>query len=199
MQKKRIGPVRGCLSAIVVVIVLFVIIGVVAGGSSSKKGSNSNTSTASGTAVRNTKPGNSERAAARAWITKMHHDWNDVQVSVQAVQAGLQILTKDGATPSAMVQFSQLAQQSHDSIDGIRDDFATTDTSGKLGNAELELFTAANGLKNSMGQMVVVADSNASTGSMAKFEEEYGPARSEWNAGVREIWKLAGKKHPPTV
>ena len=86
MQKKGIGPIRGCLSAVVVVVVLIIIIGVVASGSSSTKDQHSGGKAA---AVKHTpdhktksSSGDSERAAARSWITKMHHDWNDVQVSV---------------------------------------------------------------------------------------------------------------------
>jgi hypothetical protein len=137
------------------------------------------------------------KQAARAYIRSMHHDTNTVQVSVQSVQVGILLLRK-GATQGAIDQFAQLAQQAHDSIDAIRDDFATSDTSGALGNAEIELFTAANDLKNAMGA-VVDYTGNPNPASLAKFTSQYQNAVGEWDQGVREVWSIADERKSPTL
>ena len=128
----------------------------------------------------------------------MRSNVNTVQVSVQSVQAGLVILEKGPINQSAVDSFAQLAQQAHDSIDGVRQSFATSDTSGTVGNAEVEVFTAANDLKNAMGAFVTYAGTpNAAT--LASLTSQYNNARGEWNQGVDAIWMAAGESGPPTI
>jgi hypothetical protein len=138
-----------------------------------------------------------QKAAARSWIKQRHDDWNNVRVSVQGAQAGIQILKKD-ATEGALNQFAQLAQQSHDSIDSVRKNFALPSDSGKLGNAETEVFDAANRLKNSMGALVKYTG-NPNPATLASFTTQYQPAVAEWDAGIKKIWRIAHRKHPPTL
>lgn len=119
---------------------------------------------------------------------------------MQSVQVGLDILRQhpEHVGLAAVDQFAQLAQQAHDSIDGVRDDFATGDDSGALENAEAEMFDAANGLKNSMGA-VVAYTGNPNPATLASFTTQYQPATAEWNDGVRKLWRLAHEPKPPTL
>jgi hypothetical protein len=94
-------------------------------------------------------------------------------------------------------QLAQLAQSAHDNIDAIRNNFAETD-SGTLGNAEIDVFSGANDLKNSMGALVAYTG-NPTPASLADFTSQYGSAKAEWNRGISTIWKLARQNNPPTV
>jgi hypothetical protein len=167
---------RGCLTFIVVVIAI--VIAVSAAGGSSK----------------------TPKQQAQGYIKSMSKDINTVQASVQSVQGGILILKKSGGniTQSEVNQFAQLAQQAHDFIDGVRQDFATSNTSGNLGNAEVELFTAANDLKNAMGA-VVAWTGNPNPATLAHFTSEYQNAVGEWNDGIQTVWSIAGESNPPTV
>jgi hypothetical protein len=167
---------RGCLTFIVAIVVVVVAISAISSGGKSK----------------------TPQQQAQAYIKSMSRDINTVQVSVQSVQVGIALLQKGGASTGAVDQFAQLAQQAHDSINAVRQDFATGDTSGNLGNAEVELFTAANDLKNAMGA-VVAYTGNPNPATLAHFTSQYQNAVGEWDDGVTTIWTIAGKTKPPTV
>lgn len=137
------------------------------------------------------------RHQARSYIRSMHRDMNTVQASVESVVVGINLVAKDPSIAD-INEFAGLAQQAHDSIDAIRKEFATTDTSGKLGNAELELFSAANDLKNAMGA-VVAYEGNPNAATLAHFTDQYQQARGEWNQGVTEVWRLARERKPLTI
>jgi len=176
---------RRRLTLVEFVVVIAVIIAAVSGGCGGGGGQSS------------TGKGNGSRQAARDYIKSKHRDTNTVQASVQSLQAGLAIMSKS-ATPDDMNSFAQLAQQAHDFIDGVRNDFATSDTTGALGNAEVEVFAAANDLKNAMGAVVAyTGDPNPAT--LAHFTSLYQTAVSEWNDGIRTIWRIAGERGAPTV
>jgi uncharacterized protein (DUF305 family) len=173
--------------------------------SSSSSTSSASTSTSASTTSSSTSaptPTSAPRdqAAARRYITTTHRDWNTIQVSVQSVQVALDILRQHPkqVNLATVDQLAQLAQQSHDSIDGVRDDFATGDDSGALENAEADMFDAANGLKNSMGA-VVAYTGNPNPATLASFTSQYQGAEAEWNGGVRKVWRLAHKPKPPTL
>ena len=121
-----------------------------------------------------------------------------MQANLALVQIAVGLAVKH-PTVSNVDKLARYAQQAHDNLDAIRNDFAlTNEDSGTLGNAELADFTAANDLKNSMGSLVTYTGTpNAAT--LAAFTTQYQKARSDWNYGVRTIWRLARKKHPPTV
>lgn len=116
---------------------------------------------------------------------------------MQSVQVGLDIVRQHPGQVN-LATVDQFAQQAHDSIDGVRNDFATGDDSGALENAEAEMFDAANGLKNSMGA-VVAYTGNPNPATLASFTIQYQPAEAEWNDGVRKVWRLAHKPKPPTL
>jgi hypothetical protein len=135
---------------------------------------------------------------ARSWIRDHALDSGKVQANVELVQLQVGLLQKS-ATVSGVYKLAQYAQQAHDNIDAIRDDFASTTTdSGNLGNAELDAFSGANDLKNSMGALVAwTGDQNPA--ELASFTTQYQQARAEWNSGVRTIWRIAHRKNSPAI
>jgi hypothetical protein len=135
---------------------------------------------------------------ARAWINSLEVDANKVQANLEVVQISLGLAIKN-SSESNVYKLAQYAQQAHDNIDSIRQEFANTTTdSGALGDAQLAAFSGANDLKNSMGALVAyTGDPNPAT--LASFSSQYQKARGEWNYGVRTIWRMAHKKHAPTV
>ena len=191
------------LTAILALIVLIIIVAAAAGGSSNKNQS-ANGNSSSPSQPSKSSPSKPSKPAmpqsekdARAWINKLGADSNRVAANVRLVQLQVGIARRNPSV-AAVDKLAQVAQQSHDNLDGIRDDFAYGDDSGSLGNAELSAFSAANDLKNSMGALVTYTGTpNAAT--LASFNTQYAKARAEWNYGVRTIWRLAKKKHPPTV
>lgn len=169
------GRAVGCLTFIALIVIVVVVISSLPGGKSE-----------------------TPQQKAQAYIKSMGRDINTVQVSVESVQAGILIFQKSGASADALNQFAQLAQQAHDSIDAVRQDFATGDISGNLGNAEVELFTAANDLKNAMGA-VVAYTGNPNPATLAHFKSQYQTAVGEWDDGIKSVWSIAGERKPPTV
>jgi hypothetical protein len=135
---------------------------------------------------------------ARAWINDLVVDADKVQANLSVVQIAVGLAIRSSSV-SNVDKLAQYAQQAHDNLDSIRQDFANTNTdSGALGNAELAAFSGANDLKNSMGALVAyTGDPNPA--SLASFTTQYQKARGEWNYGVRTIWRMAHKRHPPTV
>ncbi len=115
---------------------------------------------------------------------------------VQTVQIGVGELQRSPTTGNVN-QLAQLAQSAHDNIDAIRNSFAETD-SGPLGDAELDVFSGANDLKNSMGALVAYTGS-PNPAALADFTSQYTSAKTEWNRGIRTIWRLARESDPPTV
>jgi hypothetical protein len=129
---------------------------------------------------------------ASSYITAHSSDISGVQASVQAVKA-------DITANASMDQLAQDAQQAHDNLDGVRDDFAVnTTTSGTLGDDETEVFGAANDLKNAMGALVAYTG-NSNPATLAQFKTQYQNAVGEWNDGVSGVWSLAGKMNAPTI
>ncbi len=107
-------------------------------------------------------------------------------------------MVKLGKTDADLYQIAQGAQEAHDALDAVRQSFADSGGDGSLGDAELDVFSAANDLKNSMGALVAYAgDSNPAT--LAHFTSQFGEARAQWNHGVRVIWHLAHARRAPSV
>lgn len=137
-------------------------------------------------------------AAARSYISHHAHDINTVRVMIQSVQAGV-VIAQKSATQDVVYELAQLAQQAHDAIDNVRSDFAlNASDSGALGDAETEVFVAANGLKNSMGALVAYTG-DPTPATLAHFTSQYQPALAEWNDGVRIIWRMAHHQRPPIL
>jgi hypothetical protein len=122
---------------------------------------------------------------------------NAVQQSLRSVEPEIAVLTPQGALGNAN-QFALLAGQARDSIDRLRQEFATSGQSGSLGIAEGELSAGANDLGKAMAALVAY-NGTPSAGTLAHFLSEYQNARSEWNSGIRTVWRIAGAGNPPTV
>jgi hypothetical protein len=121
---------------------------------------------------------------ARDYIAKYKPDIVMVQGNVQTVQA-------DMTAKGSLDQTAQDAQGVHDTLDKIRDNFVTTDTSGALGNDETEVFGAVNDLKNAMGALVTYTGT-PNPATLAQFKSQYQTAVGEWDNGIDGIWQLAG-------
>ncbi len=137
-------------------------------------------------------------SSARSYISHHAREINTVQVMVQSVQVAV-ALSQKSPSQNSINQLAQFGQQAHDTIDNVRNDFALDASgSGDLGNAETEVFAAANDLKNSMGALVAyTGDSNPAT--LAHFSSQYQNAVSEWNDGIRIIWRTAHRRKPPVL
>jgi zinc-ribbon domain len=194
-KKKKPRWGRRILVGFGALVLLIIIISVIAGQSST----NNVGATGPSTTTPPSEPAIPEAEKnARAWIQQLYSDSNKVTANVQVVQ--IQVgLTAKNATVANIDKLAQYAQQAHDNLDAIRNDFALTNQdSGTLGNAELSAFSGANDLKNSMGALVAYTG-NPNAATLASFTTQYNKARGEWNYGVRTIWRIAHRKHPPTV
>jgi hypothetical protein len=189
-------PHRG-LKILSVIVFFFVVIGIIAAATDSNNASS--TSGPSASAASSGNPGVPQNEKdARAWIRDLGFDAGKVEANVGLVQIQLGFTIKS-PTAANIDKLAQYAQQAHDNIDGIRADFANTnEDGGGLGDAELSAFSGANDLKNAMGALVAyTGDPNAAT--LASFTTQYQKARGEWDYGVRTIWRVAQKKHPPKI
>jgi hypothetical protein len=136
-------------------------------------------------------------ADAKAWIARRGKDANAVQVSMQAVQAGVILLQQQGSVSAVDVaQFSQLAQQSHDFIQQAAINIQG-DNGGPNSDAKDEAFQAAWQLQDAMNTLVVWLD-NQKPSELAKFMTNYQQGTASWNDAVTKIWGKAVAK-PPTV
>lgn len=133
---------------------------------------------------------------ARAYIKKHGADANRVQANVLLVQLAILQVTKSPSQANVN-KLATAAQDAHDNLNAIRNNFAES-ASGAFGNAELNVFAGANDLKNSMGALVAWAG-NPNAATLAHFSSQYNRGKSEWDSGVRAIWRMAGRTHPPTV
>jgi hypothetical protein len=113
------------------------------------------------------------------------------------VGAELAVLTPQGPLGNVK-QFAQLAQQAREGINKVRGDFAGTDESGNLGQAEVQVSSGASDLANAMAALAAYTDSPSSA-TLAQFTSQYQNARSEWNSGVQTIWRIAGHGNPPAI
>lgn len=188
---------------IALVVVLVIVIIAVATSGSSKKPSSSTpppttTQQAAPTTTAPAKPSIPKAEAdARSYITAHGGDAYRVQANVLDVQLAVGLFQKQ-ATQANLNQMAMQAQTAHDNLDAIRTDFAGGFGNDELGTAELNAFSGANDLKNAMGALVSYAGApNAAT--LAHFTTQYQTAVSEWNQGVRIIWRLAHRGKPPTV
>jgi hypothetical protein len=120
-----------------------------------------------------------------------------VQASIRLVGPELGVLTPQGPLGDVN-QFAQLAQQARDSIDNVKADFATSNPGGDLGQAEAEASTGTNDLENAMAALVAYTE-HPSSATLTQFASQYQSARSEWNGGIRTIWRIAGYSDPPAV
>jgi hypothetical protein len=185
--------------AVAVVVVIIIVVAAVSGGNHSS----------SSTPVHKTVKAVSHQPAthhpavpqsqkdALAYLKEHEDQINRVAANVHVVQ--LAVTTAQKSSSEADVnEVARLAQEAHNSLDEARKELATTEASGELGEAQLEVFSSTNGLKNAMGA-VVAYTGNPNPATLAQFTTQYHPAAEEWNNGVTTIWRLAGKSNPPTL
>ncbi len=67
-----------------------------------------------------------------------------------------------------------------------------------LSNAEEDVLLAATDLKNDMAALAAFARS-PTPANRAKLPTGDQALRTEWNLGVRAIWRIAAKPNPPTI
>jgi hypothetical protein len=133
------------------------------------------------------------RQQARSYIKKMHLDTGKVQASVQVVQIDI------GSKTTSVDQLAQDAQEAHDLIGSLRDDFAiASGASGSLGDAETEAFMAATDLRDAMSYLVGYTAS-PNPARLAKFTTSYQNASGEWDDSVKTIWHTARERGAPTI
>jgi hypothetical protein len=129
---------------------------------------------------------------AVAYVKRFAAPTTLVSGSVGAVE--LDLNTGAHGTPD-LNQLASDAEDAHDQIDQVRDSFAqTTDSS----DAQLEVFGAANDLKNAMGA-IVAWTGNPNPATLAHATSQLKTAFAEWNDGVRTIWHAAHKHDAPTI
>jgi hypothetical protein len=178
------GKVLGIFGGGVGALLVAIVIVVVAGGSNPKP--------ASAPA-----PVETRRDLARGWIVR--HGGDGFRVRAVIANVILEVgAFKRSPTQVNLDRLATVAQQAHDDLDAIRANFATATDGGALGNAELDMFSGANDLKNAMGALVAEAGApNAAT--VAHFNTSYAHAVKEWNGGARTIWHIAHRTSPPFV
>jgi len=124
---------------------------------------------------------------------------NRFTAQMGAVEANIAVVENDVSTKAPINQIALAAQRAHDNLDATRNDFAnTTTTSGSLGNAETDVFTAANDLKDSMGALVAYTGA-PNPATLAHFTAQFQSAATEWNDGVGTIWRVAQRRGAPTL
>jgi hypothetical protein len=183
MQKSKAAGAVG-------VVVLVLLFGAGCGTTSdSSKTSGSSTESKATTAA---KPEiSSAQKHALDYINDHGADANRVVANVLGVQIALLDLQKN-PTQAKLNMLAITAQEAHDNLDAMRSNFAAGGS-----DAELLVFSGANDLKNAMGAIVTyTGDPNPA--NLASVVSQYKQAVSEWNTGVRSIWKAA-KKKPPVV
>jgi hypothetical protein len=134
---------------------------------------------------------------ALAYLKDHEATINRVAAEVGAVHAAVEKAAKS-ESEADLNEVAKLAQEAHNNLDAARTELASGEPEGKVGEAALEVFSSTNGLKNSMGALVAYTG-NPNPATLAHFTTQFQPAANEWNTGVMEIWRLAGKSNPPIL
>jgi hypothetical protein len=134
---------------------------------------------------------------ARSYIVAHGGDAFTVAVNIANVEVAIS-KAKASASSVNVEAVATAAQEAHDNIDAIRADFSTTDYSGALGTAELNVFSGANDLKNSMANLGTELGT-PNPANLASFNVHFQEAAAEWNSGVQTIWRIAHRTGAPTV
>ncbi len=172
----------GCLLGVVA---LIVVIGAIAGGSGKSGPSGSS--------------GSDARSEARKYISERGHVINLGRVDFEHVALLVGLLSKSGGESEQVIdEIAKVAQESHDEIDGFREELFKTEGNEKLGEATLELSEGAGELKNAMGALVAYTG-NPNPATLAHFSVQMEKAKEKWNAGVEEIWQIAQEQGAMTL
>jgi competence protein ComGC len=176
-KPKKKAPRWRRMVIIASLVVIFVVIVSVANNSHKTSHKTSSQKTSS--------PTNTVAQQAHSYIAKHGPDAYSVQLNVQGVLKDVR------AKQPNLYRIAQDAQEAHDNLNALRENFATMPASGTLGDDETEVFGAANDLKNAMGALVSYTG-NPNPATLAHFKSQYQTAVAEWDTGIGGIWKLAG-------
>jgi hypothetical protein len=132
----------------------------------------------------------SAEVQARTYIGEKNHTINLARVDYEHVVALVALAQKSGETGAVINEIAKVAQESHDQIDGFREELFKTGGDKKLSEATFELSEGANELKNSMGALVAYTG-NPNPATLAHFTVQLGAAQSKWNQAVDEVWEIA--------
>ena len=134
---------------------------------------------------------------AMTYISKHGDDMKHVQSDVLGVQTAIADVTAS-STAESVQALADAAQAAHDDLSDGKDGFADMGSGSDVGQAVLDVYTAVNDLKNSMGGIVAFTVS-PDTATEAKMTSQYGTAVAEWNSDVTTLWTAAGLTGAPTI
>jgi hypothetical protein len=179
-QKKSSGNQQGCLGCLAVLIVIAIAITIVSATSGGKS--------------------QTPHQQAAAYVTKARRDMQMVQANVQVTEIELGETIKDFSQAN-LDQVAEAALHAHGTLDNIKTDLAIDGATGssKLDNAELQLFTASEELRDAMSDLVTYAG-NPNAATLAPLNSKFEQGVSDWNSAVRYIWHIANEAGgPPSV
>jgi len=132
---------------------------------------------------------------ARSWIGKHAGGADNVAANLSTVQLALTQLRRS-PTQADINQLAAIAQTAYNGLSiGSRFDDSDND---ELGRGERQVVLGASDLKHAMEAIVAYAD-DPTRGRLRRMAIQYGTAVTEWNSGVRTIWRIAQSPRPPTV
>jgi hypothetical protein len=176
--EKEPSTARGCLTVIVVATVLGVIVTIAAGAGQ----------------------GQPPADPAASYVRSVGGDATRVKVAATNVQTAIARAVRSPSRRD-LAGLSRIGSAAADSLGDVRQEFATRAVTGTVGDAEVEVFTAANGLEAAIGVIVSRAGvrdpvESALAGPAGQLENAVG----EWNDAVRVIWRAAGDSgRQPTI
>jgi hypothetical protein len=169
----------GCLVLVVVVIAVIAAIA----GSGGSKSSN---------------PADAQKEA-REYITQKGHVINIGRVDYEHVFLLVGLASKAGGEGGTVInELAKVAQESHDQIDGFREELFKTDGDKKLSEATLALSEGAGELKNAMGALVAYTG-NPNPATLAHLTIQMEAAKGKWNEGAEAIWHIANESGAMTL
>jgi len=124
-----------------------------------------------------------------------------VRQEVRAVQGAIYLAAKS-PTQANRRQLETVGNWASNAIYKAQADFGPQKfpTSGMpqaLWNAAYAMSQGANDMSNALSTLATYAAGMSAT--PANFGSQFKKARSEWNEGVRVIWRTAGKTKPPVI
>jgi hypothetical protein len=134
--------------------------------------------------------GGARYCKAREYIAQKSHVINYGRVDYEHVAALVALAGKAGNESSVINELAKVAQESHDQIDGFREELFKTGGDKKLSEATFQLSEGAGELKNAMGALVAYTG-NPNPATLAHFTVQLEAAQSKWNQGVDAVWEIA--------
>jgi hypothetical protein len=167
----------GCLAFIVIVVIIGIAVASSGGGGK----------------------GASPEKEAREYIAQKSHVINYGRVDYEHVQALVLLASKAGNEGGTVInELAKVAQESHDQIDGFRQELFKTEGDKKLSEATFTLSEGANELKNAMGALVAYTGS-PNPATLAHLTVQLQAAKGKWNEGAEGIWSIAKESGAMTL